>query len=347
MIVWRAATSVLAKILAILLALPAVGFGQGIETDESIRSYKIFAVVWRGETEVEDGFRDYLNQRGIAYDLTVRSLELDRANATPIIAEIRQAKPDLVYTWGTGSTLSTVGSLNSDRPEKFIRDIPAIFVMVAYPQEAQIIQSFESTGRPVSGVSFLAPMDAQLSAIQAYRPFRKLAAIYDETSSNSRINIELLEAAVPPTGMEFIPMPIPLLENGKPDPAAFPSLVQKAKDQGVDVLYLGPDSFLARHGKVYTKTAMEAGIPTFSSTQNPVKNAHSLFGLVSDYYTLGKLAGLQAERILVDGIAPEELPIALLSRFKLWINIDVAHAMKLYPPMNLIPIASFNDSGLE
>ena len=336
-----------AGLLAILLVVPPPGYSQEKGGGEDGRPYRILAVVWRGETEVEEGFRDYLDQRGIPYELTVRSLELDRGNAPPIIEEIRRTKPDLIYTWGTGATLSIVGSVDTDTPEKFIRDIPAIFVMVAYPQVANIIRSFENTGRMVSGVSFLAPLDVQLNVIRAYRPFRKLVAIYDETARNSRINIEQLREAVPESGMEFLALPVPLNENGKPDPATLPDLIRQAKSEGADVLYIGPDAFFTRHGPTYTRTAIDSGLPVFASTQVTLKSSHSMFGLVSNYYTLGKLAGLQAERILVDGISPRNLPIAQLSRFKLWVNIDVVKALGVYPPMNMISIADFKDSGLQ
>lgn len=337
----------LAGILAISLLVPLGGYGQSAETDAADRPYRIFAVVWRGETAVEAGFKDYLDQRGIPYELTIRNLDLDRGNAPPIIQEIRYAKPDLVYTWGTGTTLSILGSVDTDTPEKFIRDIPAIFVLVAYPQAANIIESYESTGRSVSGVSFLAPLDAQMNVIRAYRPFKKLASIYDSTSRNVRINVELLKEAVPRAGMEFLPLPIPLGDDEKSDPDALPELIRQAKSEGVEVLYIGPDSFLARHGEIFTKTAIEESLPTFASTQFPVKNSHSMFGLISDYYTLGKLAGLQAEKILVDGTRPRNLPVAQLSRFKLWINMDVVRALGVYPPLGMISIADFKDSGLE
>lgn len=309
--------------------------------------YHIFAVLWRGETAVEDGFRDYLSQHNIPYELTIRSLNLDRANAATIVEEIRYAKPDLIYTWGTSTTLGIVGSLDTDTPENFIRDIPTIFVLVAYPKTANIVESYESTGRSVSGVVFLTPLEAQMRAIQAYRPFKKLASIYDSTSRNVRINVELLEEAVPKAGMEFLPIPITLDEHEKSDANAIPGLIRKAKAEGVDVLYIGPDSFLARNGDLFTKTAIEEGLPTFAATEFPVRRSHSLFGLISDYYTVGKLAGLQAEKILVEGIKPKDLPLAQLTRHKLWINVDVARALNMYPPMSMVSIADFNDSGLE
>ena len=86
--------------LLVLCATLVLGVSEvEAQTDDgsaSARPFKIFAVVWRGETEVEQGFREYLNQRGIPFEMTVRNLNLDRANAGPIVEEIKSARPDLV-----------------------------------------------------------------------------------------------------------------------------------------------------------------------------------------------------------------------------------------------------------
>lgn len=328
----------LVLLLAVSSLLPGAAMAQGS------RPFEIFAVMWRGETDVEDGFRDYLDRRGIAYNLTIRNLDLDRGNAPRIVREIRRAQPHLVYTWGTGTTSSIVGKLETDTPEAHVRDIPGIFVMVAYPVEAGIIESLASTGRPYTGVTFLPSTAIQLKTIQSYGDFKNIAVIYDSTASNSRINVAGLRQEVGGFDMRLIELPIPLQEDGKPDPEQLPELIRSAREQGADLLYIGPDSFLFRHGRVYTSEAIKVGLPTFASTQGPLKRFRAMFGLVTDYYTLGKLAGLQAEKILVDKVDPVDLPIARLARYKLWVNIDVVREIGIYPPMKMISIADFKTS---
>ena len=332
--------------LAIVCAylVPNHAFSQSTSELEVGKTYNIFGVVWRGETEVEAGFQEYLNQRGISYQMTIRNLNLSRANAPAIVEEIKQVKPDLVYTWGTGTTTSIVGKVRATESDALVRDIPGVFVLVAYPVAAEIVNSFESPGRDVTGVAFLASIEAQLKSMLAYRPFTTIAVIYDQGSSNSRTNVAQLQEVVPEMGLDLIVLPIPKNEEGKLDPESLPLLVQEAKEKGADVLYMGPDSFITRHGDAYTGAAIEAGLPTFASTQAPLKNSRAMFGLVSDYHTLGKLAAVQAERILVGGQRAVDLPVARLSRFKLWINIDVASELGLYPPMDLISIADFRTS---
>ena len=330
--------------MPILLALLASLAESQESAGDGAEPYSIFAVVWRGETEVEDGFRDQLTQLGVPFELTVRNLDLDTSNAPRVVEEIRQTRPDLVYTWGTGTTTNILGRVETDEPEKFIRDIPGLFVLVAYPIQANIVESFAQPGRSVTGVSFLAPVEVQLSAIQAYRPFTKIAVIYDSTAGNSRINVGDLKSVVPQLGIELIEIPVPLNDAGKPDPDTLPTLLTEAKQMGAELIYLGPDSFLARHGDLLTSTAIDLGLPTFASTQAPLLSSRAMFGLVTDYYTLGRLAALQAEKILVDGIRPEDLPVGQLARYKLWINIDVAHEVGLYPPLEMIAIADFRTS---
>ena len=335
----------LAALVLYAAAAPAQGaFAQDQEDSDAARPFRIFAVVWRGETEVEEGFRDYLTQRGIPFEMTVRNLNLDRGNAPPFVEEIRRTRPDLVYTWGTGTTRSIVGQVETETPEAFVRDTPGVFTLVAYPRAAGIVQSFESTGRPVTGVAFLAPVEAQLNTIRAYRPFSTLAVIYDEKAGNSRLNVAELREAAPRAGLKLLEMPVPLGEDGRSDPAALPQLIAQAKRDGAELLYMGPDSFLTRHAEVYTSAAIAAGLPTFAATQAPLKNSRAMFGLVTDYHTLGKLTGLQAERILVEERRPEEIPVARLARYKLWINMDVVRELGLYPPIDMIAIADFKTS---
>ena len=334
-----------ARLLCAILVLTAVevraqtGEGTGVA-----KPFKIFAVVWRGETEVEQGFRDYLTQRGIPFEMTVRNLNLDRANAPGFVEEIKRVKPDLVYTWGTATTSSIVGKIKTDKPEAFVRDIPAVFTLVAYPKVSNLVESYESTGRMVTGVAFLAPVETQLKTILAYRPFKKIAVIYDKTAGTSRINVADLRKIAPGLGLELLELPVPLKANGKSDPAKLPGLVEQAKRDGAELLYMGPDSFLTRHAKVYTGAAIAAGLPTFASTQAPLRGSRAMFGLVTDYHTLGKLTALQAERILVEKRRPQDLPLARLARYKLWINRDVMREIRMYPPMDMIAIADFKTS---
>ena len=341
----RFAVCALCAVLCVIITFPT--FAQGrVKTDvgKSGDKHTIYAVLRHGETEVEVGFRDYLTRRGLSFRMTVHKLDTGFRTASDFIEEINRNPPDLIYTLGTGATTTILGAYNNDTPKDYVQNIPGLFALVAYPQEANIISSFENPGRPVTGVDFLAPVEAQLNTILAYRKFKTMAVIYDESATDPRINVEKLRQAVPDFGIKLIELPIPTSADGQPDAASFPYLVAQAKDQGAEILYMGADPFLVRHADMYTDAAIAAGLPTFTATQLPLTNSRALFGLVTDYYALGKQTAIQAEAILTKKKRAEAIPVSRLARYKLWINMDVAREVDLYPPMDMISIADFKTS---
>jgi len=310
---------------------------------QGARAFTVFAVLWRGETAVERGFKAYFVERGVPVEMVIRNLDGGRIKASTVVDEIRSRQPDLVYTWGTTATLGILGPLQTDTPEKFIRDIPAVFTLVAYPVASGIVSSMAEPGRNVTGTAFLAPLDVQLRAIKAYRPITRFAVVYDQTTANARLNVRQLQHAAPGLGLEVISLPIPLGQNGRPRADQIPVMVARAKDAGAEFLYMGPDSFLAVHADAYTAKAIEQKLPVFASTQRPLSLSQAMIGLVSDYYILGKLTAKQAETILVAGKRPQDLPVARLSRFSLILNVGVALASDAIPPMNVLRIAEIVD----
>ena len=70
-----------------------------------------------------------------------------------------------------------------------------------------------------------------------------------------------------------------------------------------------------------------------------VRNEKALVSVAARYYDVGRLAGAQAERILVEGIRPGDLPVVRMTEFAVVINLAVAKSLNLFPPMDLLQIA--------
>ncbi len=303
------------------------------------RTYRIYLVLWRGNTDVEQGFQAYLNERGIRHELIVRDLNTDRSKLPGFVAEIRELRPDLVYTWGTTSTLGIVGPYDARDPAKFVTDIPVVFTLVAYPLAAKLVADETTPGGNVTGVRFLAPIDSQLAAIENYRSLNSLAVVYNPAEQNSLINIAELRERAAQGRFRLIEKPAPLDGNGNPQGSAVPMLVRQAKDDGADWLYIGPDSFTAVNADALTGTALDARLPSFAATELPLKTAKAMSGLVSPYYALGKLTASQAEKILIEGTPAGRLAVAQLSRFSLVLNMPVIKQLGIFPPMRVLRIA--------
>ena len=334
----RAASCWLAA--AIIVALAGAAAAQtpaGTRTQEG--PFHVFLVVWRGETDVEHGFRAHMRERGIPVRYTLRNLAQDRSRIPEIVAEIRAAQPDLVHTFGTSATLGILGPHSPADSSAHVQGIPGVFSIVAYPIEANIVESFESTGRPVTGTAFLPPVKKQLDALLQYRPVERLGVVYNSLERNSLINIEELREEAAERGIELLEAPVPLDADGRPDPVRLPEVVDGLADDGAEFLYMGPDSFVTRNDVRITEAAVARGIPVFAGVEANFEGSRAMLGFVSRYYLVGKLAGAQAERILVDGEPPEDLPVRSLGRFSLVIRMSVALELGIYPPLGLLRVA--------
>lgn len=334
----RAASCRLAAAMIIALAGAAAAQAPaGARTQDD--PFHVFLVVWRGETDVEHGLRAHMRERGIPVRYTLRNLEQDRSRISGIVAEIRTAQPDLVHTFGTSTTLGILGARDAADPAAHVQGIPGVFSIVAYPIEANIVESFESTGRPVTGTAFLPPVSKQLDALLQYRSVERLGVVYNSLERNSLINIEELREEAAERGIELLEAPVPLDADGRADAGRLTEVVGGLADDGAEFLYMGPDSFVTRNDVRITEAAVARGVPVFAGTEASFAGSQAMLGFVSPYYLVGKLAGAQAERILVGGERPEDIPVKPLARFSLVIRMSVALDLGIYPPLGLLRVA--------
>ncbi len=301
--------------------------------------YKIYMITFRGETDVERGYRDYLAQRRIAVDITLRDAERDAKKVAAFVEEIRALKPDLVYTWGTPVTLATVGTYDGFDPAKNITDIPVVFTMVAAPVKAKVVPDLSSSGRNVTGAFHVVPTDAQLRAMQSYREFTKLGVLYTPSEPNSVALVEELRQLASSQGFQLIERSFQLDSAGKPMAEGVENLIREIKEEGAGWFYLLPDTFLGTILNRVTPYARDIGLATFGATELAVREGGALAGLICRYYSVGQLAAVKSEQILVDHTPPAKIPIETLRRFSLIVNMEVARALHLYPPLAMLNYA--------
>ena len=308
----------------------------------------IFMVLWRGETEVEDGFRAHFAEAGLPIDLTIRSLNRDTGRLPGILEEIEAAQPDLVYTWGTGVTLGIAGRhpdlMNdaNDSPPR-ITDRPVLFTMVSQPVRSRIIKNFGPTGRNVTGVSHIVPIETQFQAMQAYMPVDRVAVIFTTTESNSVLAVEQLADFGKRRNIRIDQYPVPHDQNGHPDPETIPMLVEAAAAAGPQFLYLGPDSFVGQYALELTSLANARRLPSFASTEVMLASSDALYGLVAPYNKVGRFTASKAERILFGGELVEEVPVEVLPEFSYLIRADVARSLEIFPQLSLLDYAEIID----
>ena len=322
-----------------LLVLLAIGLASDGIAQMSGRPYRIYAITFRGMTDVERGFQDYFASRRIPVQITWRDLNRDASRMPGFLEEIRRMRPDLVYTWGTSVTLGVVGTYDGYDPNTHITDIPVVFTLVAAPVLAKIVPDLKNSKRNVTGVFHVAPTEAQIRAMASYRPFKSIGILYTPTEQNSVVVVDEVREVSKRLGFQVVARPLKLDAQKKVTSEGAPEMIRELKQQKVDWLYLPPDSYLGTQAKsVIIPAAMENGLPTFASTEQLMETG-ALTGLVSRYHSIGQFTAYKAEQILVHKVPASKLPVETLTRFSLQVRLDVAEQLKLPPPLPMFNYA--------
>ena len=318
------------------LAAPIIAHAAAPTTAPNPRP-RIAMLLWRGWEEACDGFRDYLVGRGMDPDFTILDSGQTTAPIRAHVAEIKRLKPDLVFVWGGSTALAALGRYDAIDTEGTLRDIPAVLAIVADPLGSGLVPDLLRPGRPVTGTIYVAPVDVQLRAMQAYRPFQRVATLYNPLEQSSSNAVRQLATLAKTAKLELMQEAVPVIAN-MPQGDAIPAMVQRFKQAGAEWLYIPPDTFLNDKREALTSAALEQGLPAFSATERFVTYANGLSGLVCRYYNIGQFAGFKAEQIL-NGTPAGTIPIQTLTRFSLLIRMAVAKRLDFYPPLNLLRYA--------
>ena len=316
----------------------ATGFSYAVPLTQS-KVFRIFMILFRGETEAEKGFADYLSKRGIAFELIIRDVAQDLKKIPALIEEARALQVDLIYTWGTSVTLAVVGKQAAVDAGKHVTDIPVVFTIVASPEGSGLIRSRRSSERNLTGASHVVPLQLQLEAIRAYRPFKRMATIYNPLEPNSLQVINELRGASIKDHFQLHELQIPTGKTGLAMASSLPQLLAEVSRQSPDFLYLGPDSFIGANCNQITQLALQYRIPVFSATEVALREGKALFGLVSRYAAVGRLTARMAEQILLQKLLPAQIPVETLTRFSYIVNMTIAAELDLYPPLKVINFA--------
>jgi len=313
--------------------------------------FTIYMIVHRAGSGADDGFRDYLKANGVDATFILRDMENDRSRLPGFIEEIRTLKPDLVYTQTTSVTRAVVGRLEEADPEKHILDIPVVFSMVSFPVRSKLAPVNPDPTTPMlskrnlTGARHVVSNTVRLNAMRTYMPFEKLGMLYDKSSGAQRRSEAAMRALAEDAGIDFV-SDSPTEPDVERDPEQIEPTLRRLKDAGVDFLYIPPSNFLAANAELVTSLATDLGMPTFCGVETMIIK-HCMTGLVSPLYAVGQFAAFKAEQILIDGKDPGEIPIETLSRFSFVVNMETAHKLKIYPPMEILRFAQFIKTGAD
>ncbi|NJN45734.1 MAG: hypothetical protein HC808_03765 [Candidatus Competibacteraceae bacterium] len=216
---------------------------------------------------------------------------------------------------GTSVTLNVVGEYDKANPDRHVTELPVLFTMVSDPLGSRIVPEFSSSGRNLTGTTHIAPLEAQIKAIRAYRPLNRLAALYNPAELNSRLFVRNLKLLAQQMDFELLDQPVPLDAQGDPIADNLADLIAGLALREPQFLYMGPDTFISIHRHLVTREAIKQRLPVFTATERPIRDGDALFGLVTPYYALGRFTAFKAEQILLHKKSPDTMPVETLNRF--------------------------------
>lgn len=336
---------------ALVIVMLTAAFGASSAMAQTVASaaaqphkpYRIYMALWRGWEEAAQGFKDYFASQHVPVEFIVRNANQDESKLKDFVAEAKSMDVDLVFTWGTSVSLGMLGSGDHPDPDRFITNIPAVFAIVSQPVGTRLVPNLAGSGRNITGTTYLVPVSTQISLIQSYRPLHKLGMVYNPLERNSLVAIDEINAIAEKSDFTLVALPVDVVD-GKPNASSIPDKVASLKEQGVDFLYIPPDTFMNLNRDVLTTAAEDAKIPSFAAAENPVMRSKAMMGGVYRYYTVGQMTAYKALRILQGKAKPGDIPIEAPKRLSIMLNMPVVRSLGVYPPMKLVGLAEIIDN---
>ena len=301
---------------------------------------RIHMVVWRGCEEACKGFIRDFEERDAPVEITVTDVAKDSSLLPSVRTDLLNEKPDLVVTWGTSVSRGILGIQEEYGAESALGDIPAVFMIVADPVGSDLIESYETSARPmITGVRNRVPEHVQLNLLFEYYAPSHLGVIYDPGENNSVLNTVKLRALAGDMDFELLELEYSPNDEGQIEPDQIPLAVAEMKAMGADAIYVGSSSFNLEHRDIFVQAALGHDLPVFSGYEKMVREAGALMAVANSYANVGKLAAGQVRDVLFEGQTPGDLPVRSLEHFSVFINMETARNLDIYPPFQLLNVA--------
>lgn len=275
-----------------------------------------------------DGFIAALEEAGfkegedVVYDL--QNAQGDFTNAISIAQKFKDDKVDMILAIAT-PTAQAAAQVN--------KDIPIIINAVTDPVAANLIQSWESSGNNVTGISDAAPNKQQVELIPLFLPeVKSIGVIYNAGEVNSVVQIEIARETSKELGLNLIEVTV---SNSSEVLMAAQSLVGR-----VEAIYIVTDNTVVSALESVIKVCNQEKIVLIVADPSSVdKGALASYGI--DYFSLGKKSGEIAIQI-INGAKPSDIPIQTITdpkELQFVVNLDTAKTIGLSVSEEIIKAA--------
>jgi putative ABC transport system substrate-binding protein len=231
-----------------------------------------------------------------------------------------QDKVDVIVTYGSTGAVAAKQATST---------IPIVFVLVADPVGAKLVQSLNQPGGNATGLSNQSSDlgSKKLEILREVLPrMRRLAVMVNIGNSGSMLEMAEVQAAGRSLGLDVVPLEIRRAEDITP---AFEALKSQA-----EAVYVSGDPLFSANRVRINALATAALLPTMHGFREQVEAG----GLMSYGTGFAELFGRAADYVdkILRGANPADIPVEQPTTFELIVNLRTAKALGLELPPTLL-----------
>ena len=265
---------------------------------EENKTYKIGALQLVQHAALDasyKGFIDYLDEHGIKYTIDFQNASGEQSACETIAEKFSNDDLDLCYAIATPAAQSVLAHLEN---------VPIVASAVTDPEASGLCNTNKNPGGNLTAASDLTPVDAQFDLLVELIPDAKnVGILFCSAEANSKIQSNMALESAKKRGLNATEYTV---VSSNDIQTVVESMIGK-----VDVIYVPTDNVISAGFDTVATLCLDNKIPTIVGEEAMVdKGGYATYGI--NYYSLGKLAGSLAERILVNGENPGSIPIAYL-----------------------------------
>ena len=300
---------------ALLAGCGAQGGGQA--EGEGAQSFKIGIsqiVNHKALNDAREGFEERLQELGIDADIDLEIADGDVPTSQVIAEKFVSDKADLIYAIATPAAQTAQNATKDNK-------IPVIFNAVTDPEKAGLTGE-SLTDNNITGVTDVATEENTLELLNIVKQLKSdknaVGIIYNTAETNAVSQVETIQRLGETIGMKVVAVPI----SGLTDIDTALEIVSTS----ADALYLITDNMVASSVEMIAAKAKDKKLITVSTDSSHVEGG-ALFSIGLSYKQLGRQAADMAKKILVDGVAPSDIPVEGSEKLFRFINKPAADAL--------------------
>ena len=312
---------IVAVLLAVLLVASFTACSASNEADTNATGGKTFKIGIcnyvddASLNQINDNIQNELKrigeEQGVTFEIEYDNCNADANVLAQIVSNFIADDVDLMIGIATPVAIAM---------QSATEDIPIIFSAVSDPISAQLVDSLEAPGANITGTSDYLDTNAIMDLILANNPDTKtVGLLYDIGQDSSTTPIENAKAYLDSKGISYI-------EHTATNDAEVQLAADAFVNDGVDAVFTPTDNTIMKAELSIYETFAEAGIPHYTGADSFALNG-AFLGYGVDYANLGVETAKMVAQVLIDGVAPAELPVMTFDNGTATVNTEICAAL--------------------